>query len=278
MTKRVAAIHDLSGLGKCSLTVALPIISAAGVECCCIPTALLSTHTGGFTGYTFKDLTGEMLPIARHWSSLPISFDAIYSGYLGTAEAAADVCEIINLLKSGITKVIIDPVMADNGKYYSGMNEKNRDSFLPLVKNADIVTPNVTEAAFLLGMEYLSPPYTKEYLQELAEKLCLLGAKNVVLTGAQLSENSTGAAVYDGAAFSICETELIPGYFHGGGDIFASVLTACVCRDYPLFEAADFAAKFVGDCIKKTIKDGAPLQYGMSFEAMLPKITGELNK
>ena len=150
---RMAAVHDLSGMGKCSLTVALPIVSATGVECCCIPTALLSTHTGGFTDWTFTDLSGDIVPIAEHWHSLGLRFDAIYSGYLAS-EAQGELLErAIELLKNDETLVIVDPAMADNGKYYANLGDKMTECFRRLIKKADIITPNITEACFLYGIQ-----------------------------------------------------------------------------------------------------------------------------
>ena len=149
--KRIAAIHDLSGLGKCSLTVALPVISATGVECACIPTAVLSTHTGEFTGWTFRDLSDDMLPIARHWQREGVRIDGIYSGYLASPEQAELLSQTIDCIAAPDTLVIVDPVMADNGIYYSQIDERMCAAFRRLLSRADVITPNITEAALLAG-------------------------------------------------------------------------------------------------------------------------------
>ena len=151
--KRAAAIHDISGFGKCSLTVALPIISAMGIEVSVIPTAVLSTHTGGFTGFTYRDLTGDMRPIAEHWNSLGIKFDAIYSGFLGSVEQIDIVTDFIDDFKEKDTVVLVDPAMADGGKMYTVFDMDFAKQMTRLCAKADIIVPNFTEAAFMLGEE-----------------------------------------------------------------------------------------------------------------------------
>ena len=150
--KRIAAIHDLSGLGKCSLTVALPVISATGVECACIPTAVLSTHTGEFTGWTFRDLSDDMLPIARHWQRIGARIDGVYSGYLASPEQVGLLAQTLDCIAAPDTLVVIDPVMADNGSYYSKIDDRMCAAFRRLLSRADVITPNVTEAALLAGL------------------------------------------------------------------------------------------------------------------------------
>ena len=145
--KRVAAIHDISGFGKCSLTVALPIISAAGIETTIMPTAVLSTHTGGFTGYTYRDLTGDLRAIAEHWKSLELHFDAIYSGFLGSFEQIDIVKDFIDMFRADGNITVVDPAMADNGQMYSLFNMEFAKAMASLCAKADIVVPNITEAA-----------------------------------------------------------------------------------------------------------------------------------
>ena len=152
--KRIAAIHDLSGLGKCSLTVALPVISATGVECACIPTAVLSTHTGEFTGWTFRDLSDDMLSIAHHWQRIGVRIDGVYSGYLASPEQAQLLAQTLDCIAAPDTLVVIDPVMADNGSYYSKIDDRMCAAFRRLLSRADVITPNVTEAALLAGLPY----------------------------------------------------------------------------------------------------------------------------
>lgn len=178
--KRAAAIHDISGFGKCSLTVALPIISAMGIEVSVIPTAVLSTHTGGFTGFTYRDLTGDMRPIAEHWKSLGIKFDAIYSGFLGSVEQIDIVTDFIDDFKEKNTVVLVDPAMADGGKMYTVFDMDFAKQMARLCAKADIIVPNFTEAAFMLGEEYRPAPYSKEYVESTLRRLSCLGPSKVV--------------------------------------------------------------------------------------------------
>ena len=195
--RRLAAVHDLSGLGKCSLTVALPVVSATGVECACIPTAVLSTHTGEFTGWTLRDLHEDMLPIARHWASTGAAFDGVYSGYLATPEQTEALREIIRLLRRPGAHVIVDPAMADNGSYYSNLDERMCRAFRALLADADVVTPNITEAALLADMEYRHDGHDEAYLRALSERIAALGPKTVVITGVRPREGEIGNLAYD---------------------------------------------------------------------------------
>lgn len=270
--KRMAAIHDLSGLGKCSLTVALPIVSATGVECCCIPTALLSTHTGGFTDWTFTDLSDEIVPIASHWNSLNIKFDAIYSGYLASPAQGKLLEQAIDLMAGENTVVIVDPVMADNGKYYANLGEQMAECFRSLMAKADIVTPNITEACFITNTEYRSGQYTLEFVEELIEKLAQLGPKTVAITGVSLEPGKVGVVAKDVIIGKTCiaMNEAREGVFHGAGDVFASSFAALLTRGADLDTALQTAEAFVADCIERTEKRGAPRHYGMDFESALP--------
>lgn len=195
--KRAAAIHDISGFGKCSLTVALPIISAMGIEVSVIPTAVLSTHTGGFTGFTYRDLTGDMRPIAEHWNSLGIKFDAIYSGFLGSVEQIDIVTDFIDDFKEKDTVVLVDPAMADGGKMYTVFDMDFAKQMTRLCAKADIIVPNFTEAAFMLGEEYRPAPYSKEYVESTLRRLSCLGPSKVVLTGVAFDGRQVGSASYD---------------------------------------------------------------------------------
>lgn len=181
--KRIAAIHDLSGLGKCSLTVALPVISATGVECACIPTAVLSTHTGEFTGWTFRDLSDDMLPIAHHWQRIGARIDGVYSGYLASPEQAQLLAQTLDCIAAPDTLVVIDPVMADNGSYYSQIDDRMCAAFRRLLSRADVITPNVTEAALLAGLPYEPGTHSDAYLAQLFQALGALGAGVVTVTG-----------------------------------------------------------------------------------------------
>ena len=193
--KRLAAVNDVSGFGKCSLTVALPVVSATGVECACIPTALLSTHTGEFTGWTRRDLTDQMLPIARHWASYGIEFDAIYSGYLASPGQALVLEEVIGTLARSDTLVVCDPAMADNGVYYSGFDGSMTEAFRRLCARADVITPNVTEAALLCGVEYLPAPHSRDYIERLFDGLDRHAGRYIAITGVHPAEGVIGTVV-----------------------------------------------------------------------------------
>ena len=271
--KRMAAIHDLSGLGKCSLTVALPIVSASGVECCCIPTALLSTHTGGFTGWTFTDLSDDIVPIAEHWNSLNVKFDAIYSGYLASEAQGALLEKAIDLLRDEDTLVIVDPAMADNGKYYPNLGERMAKCFAKLIRKADIITPNITEACFITGTEYAPAPYTEDFVNGLLDKLSAMGPNTVAITGVSFEDGKVGVVARDRAKDKTCRvmTEARDGVFHGSGDVFGSALAALLTRGAALEDALRIAADFVYDSILRTEKRGTPRHYGLDFESALPE-------
>jgi pyridoxine kinase len=272
--KRVAAIHDISGFGKCSLTVALPIISAAGIEVAVMPTAVLSTHTGGFEGYTYRDLTGDMRPIAKHWKSLGIEFDAVYSGFLGSFEQIAIVKEFIDSFRREGTVVLVDPAMADNGKMYPVFDMDFAKEMAGLCAKADIIVPNMTEAAFLLGEEYIERPYTKEYIEGLLHKLSGLGPSKAVLTGVMFDEDKLGAAAYDKMTgkISYAFSETIAGNFHGTGDIFASAMLAAYLNGKSIAQAAQIAVDFTCASIQRTKDAGTDVRFGVNFEAGLPEL------
>ncbi len=267
--KRVAAIHDISGFGKCSLTVALPIISAAKIETAVIPTAVLSTHTGGFKGYTFRDLTEDILPIAKHWKNENLKFNGIYTGYLGSKEQVGLVKQTINLLKDENTLVVVDPVMGDHGRLYAGFSSDFPKEMLTLCKEAHIIVPNLTEAAFMLGEKYIAPPYTKEYISDILKQLNLLTGADIVLTGVSFKEEELGAAVYKNGEIYYYLTEREQAVFHGTGDVFASALTAALLSDKTVFEAAKIAVDFTVLCIRKTLEENSDRRYGVNFESCL---------
>lgn len=269
--KRIAAIHDISCFGKCSLTVALPILSAAGVEASVIPTAVLSTHTGGFTGFTYRDLSEDILPIAEHWQGMGLKFDAIYTGFLGSFAQIDIVCEVFDRLKLPDTLILVDPVMADNGVLYKTFPKNFPEGMKKLCARADVIVPNITEASLLLGIEYREGPYSREYIQGILEGLCALGPRRVVLTGVYYDENHLGAAVYDRETKLLHEAfaEKIEGLYHGTGDVFASALLAGLMSGLGLTEAAQVAADFTAGSIARTRAAGTDVRYGVNFEAGL---------
>ena len=270
---RMAAIHDLSGLGKCSLTVALPIVSASGVECCCIPTALLSTHTGGFADWTFTDLSDAIVPIAEHWNKLGVHFDAIYSGYLASEAQGKLLERTIELLRSDDTLVIVDPAMADNGRDYANLDDSMAECFCRLIEKADIITPNITEACFLTGTEYRTAPYSAAFVTELIDRLSEFGPKVVAVTGVSFEKGKVGIAARDNSSgkTSVVMNETKDGMFHGSGDVFASALAALLTRGAALEDALHLAEDFVAACIERTAVRDTPRHYGLDFEGALPE-------
>ena len=266
-----AAIHDLSGFGKCSLTVALPVLSACGVEASALPTAVLSTHTGGFTGFIYRDLTPELLPMARHWQSVGAQFGAVYSGFLGSEEQIGMVEEIIGMFRRPDTLVLVDPVMGDGGKLYSTYTQGMADGMVRLCRKADVVAPNMTEACHILGLPYHPGPYTREYLGQVLEGLCALGPQMAVLTGVWLEEGELGAACYDKpGGVQLYLRRRIPGSFHGTGDLFSSALLGGLLNGLGLGAACDTAVEFTHRAIVSTATSGVDRRFGPKFEAHLP--------
>lgn len=271
--KRVLAVHDLSCVGRCSLTVALPILSAAGLEASALPTAVLSTHTGGFTGMTFRDLTQDLPAIFQHWKTLDLAFDAIYTGYLGSAEQVALVEQLFDAFRGEQTKIIVDPVMGDHGKLYPGMSEKMPQLMKRLCQRADVIVPNQTEAALMLGRPYLETPDQAE-VDDLMQALCEMTQASVVLTGISPEEGKLGAAVYDReTGQTACPAAPhMPGSYHGTGDVYASALTGAYLAGKTLVQAAQIAADFTQQSIVETLPLGLETRYGVCFERALPQL------
>lgn len=278
MQKRVAAIHDISGFGKCSLTVALPIISAAGSECAVIPTAVLSTHTGGFKDFTFRDLTEDILPIAEHWRREGIRFDAIYTGYLGSFEQIDLVCKVIDILRDENTLVVVDPVMADHGKLYPIFPDNFPDGMKKLCAKADIVIPNLTEACLMLGIEYKDGIFTEEYVKEILDGLLAMGAKTPVLTGVYFDDKKLGAACLENGEIKYAFADRINAMYHGTGDVFGSALIGALMEGFALQASLEIAAKYTSGCIDRTLRFQPDRTYGVDFENELPKYLKMLGK
>ena len=274
MYRRVLTIQDISCFGQCSLTVALPIISACGVETAVLPSAILSTHTGGFTGWTFQDLTKEMLPISEHWRVADIRFDAFYTGYLGSIEQINMVQHIMDT--NGVDGAIrvVDPAMADNGALYPGFNMEFVAAMKDLCAHADVLLPNMTEACMLTDTEY-SENIDRETVELLCKKLCELGTKSVVLTGVGFRAGYTGVMLYDGKDFNYYEHKKITKGFNGTGDCYASAFVGAMLRGRPMVDAARIAADFVLECIEKTYEDKSHW-YGVKFELALPNLIKNL--
>ena len=268
--KRILTIQDISCVGQCSLTVALPILSAFGLETAILPSAVLSTHTGGFTGYTFRDLTEDIPAIAAHWKKENLKFDAFYTGYVGSKKQLEYISDIIKTLGTDNAVTIIDPVMGDNGKLYPGFDEDFAAEMAKFCSLADVILPNFTEAAYLLKEDYVPiGEYDKAYVEGLLKRLAGLGAKNVVLTGVSFEKDKLGVAVYDGKDVYYDFNDYLPVSMHGTGDVFASAFTGAVASGKTILEAAALAADFVVDSIKAT---ESTHNYGVRFEKALHSI------
>jgi pyridoxine kinase len=284
--KRIVTIQDVSCVGKCSLTVALPIISAMGVETAIIPTAVLSTHTM-FNGFTFRDLTSDIQPICDHWKKEKFHFDAIYTGYLGSFEQLDLMKKLIQDFKDDQTITIVDPCMADNGKLYPGFTQEFAFAMKDLCSKADIIVPNMTEASFMLGIPYIAEGYDINYIKDLLQKLTDFGAKKVVLKGIMFSEPQPEVGNVNGkiGVFSYDKTAdkydyyfhgKEPQSFHGTGDIFASVLTGALMNGKDLKQAYTLAANFVVESIKATLAHEDHNTYGVDFETSIPYLVKNL--
>ena len=268
--KRILTIQDISCVGQCSLTVALPILSSCGVETAILPSAVLSTHTGGFTGFTVRDLTDDMPGIAAHWKKEGIKFDAFYTGYLGSAKQIDYVKDIFETMgKDGAVRVV-DPAMADNGKLYGAFDMAYVEAMKPLCASADILVPNITEACFLSGVEYREK-YDEAYIAELLEKTAALGASTVVLTGVGYEEGKTGVVVYENGKTSYYEHKRIAKGSHGTGDIYASAFVGALMNGKSIFESAKIAADYTLKCIENTQGDDEHW-YGVKFETAIPDL------
>ncbi|MBR5432820.1 MAG: pyridoxamine kinase [Bacteroidales bacterium] len=269
--KKILTIQDISCVGQCSLTVALPVISAMGIETAILPSAILSTHTGGFTGYTFHDLTDDIPAIKEHWKKENIRFDAFYTGYVGSVKQLEYIADIMDELKKPDSIIVIDPVMGDKGKLYPGFEPSFAKEMAKMCKKADVIVPNLTEAAFMLDEEYIEDNHTEEYIERILKKLLALGCKNALLTGVNLQPGKLGIASINGATGKIHYyfRDLINGMFHGTGDVFASSFAGAMVLGKSVEEAGKIAVDFTVDAIQKTIDDKSHW-YGVKFELALP--------
>lgn len=266
--KRVLTVQDISCFGQCSLTVASPVISACGIETCVLPSAVLSTHTMGFDGYTCTDLTQDMRDISRHWARENINFDAIYSGYLADARQIEIVKELFanRLNEDGVR--IVDPVMGDFGEMYPAFDSAFADTMRGLCAHADIILPNITEACLLAGERYRES-YDEAFVKKLAKDLLRLGVKKVVITGVSYSQESTGVAVFDESKDFYYSHRRINRSCHGTGDLFSSAFTGALLSGQSEERAACIAADFILKCIDNT---PASHWYGVRFESCLSSL------
>ncbi len=268
--KKILTIQDISCVGQCSLTVALPILSACGLETAILPSAVLSTHTGGFTGFTFRDLTDDMPGICDHWVKEGIRFSAVYTGYLGSTRQIDIVADIMDATGTEDCIRVVDPAMADHGKLYYGFDQAFVEAMKGLCAKADYVLPNITEAAFLTGMEY-KEVYDRAYIDAMLEALTAIGCKNVILTGISYAPGRTGIVIFENGKYAYYEHEMLPNSCHGTGDIYASAFVGGLMRGKTAYEAAAIAANYTMECIKQTAKLDNHW-YGAAFEPALGKL------
>lgn len=276
--KRILTIQDISCLGKCSITVALPVISAMGVETTILPTAVLSTHTM-FQNFTVKDLTGQLVPITEHWKKEGIHFDAIYTGYLGSDEEIEIVKKIFADFGGDDTLIFVDPVMADHGKLYPAFDEAYAKHNASLCGAADIIVPNLTEACFMTGTEYRED-YDEAYIKDLLAKLAALGSKVVVLTGIAFGAGKNGVYGLDTVSgeYFAYENDHIDAAYHGTGDVFSSVSVGGIVRGLSYADAFALAADYTADTIRETLKNPDKPWYGVDFEATIPELVKMLDE
>ena len=269
--KRVASIQDISCLGRCSLTVALPVISAMEVECAILPTAVLSAHTM-FPDILCRDLTADILPIARYWQSQQVRLDAVYTGYLASPRQVEDVCQALEVLAGPDTLRFVDPAMADGGALYTGFDEDFPRHMARLAAQADVVTPNLTEACLLTGLEYRET-HDDSYIRTLLERLLALGARTAILTSVRTEPDRVGVACMDAAgAVSQCSAPYVPSVFYGTGDLFASTCAGALTLGWSVHDAMELASAYVADTIAETRREPDARWYGVSFEATIPQL------
>ena len=280
MQKRAIAVHDISCVGRCSLTVALPVLSAAGLNTAVVPTALLSTHTGEFSGYTHLDLSDQLSPIAQHLSTLALHYDAFYSGYLASGAQADEVLRMMDLLCDENTHIFVDPAFGDFGRMYSLMDESMPRQMRRLCARARTIVPNVTEASYLLDIPYPGHDANESQLTEMCHGLLALGPENVVMTDVNFLPGRTGIAILRRGMQKPLYLfhERFEGLFHGTGDVFASFLLGALMNDQPLEAAAQTAMDLTHEAIALTLQSGEHLRYGVQFERVLPHFLQKIGR
>ena len=272
---RTAAIHDLAGFGRCSLTVILPVLSVMGVQACPVPTALLSTHSGGFPGFTFHDLTEDIEAFRNHWNGLGLSFDSLYSGFLGSELQIERVLSFFRTFRQQKGRqILVDPVMGDNGKRYRTYTDSMQHRMRDLVAEADIITPNLTEAAFLLDVPYQGEQLALETAKDYLTRLCAMGPGITVITGLTLEQTRGCNLAYDArnGHFWMVPYPQLPVRYPGTGDLFASVFLGCLLQKEDLPDALDRATQYLSLTVAETYHAGTPEREGVLFEKTLPSL------
>ena len=268
--KRIASIQDFSCIGSCSQTIALPVLSAMGVECAALPTALLSAHTA-FDGFVSLDLTPQLPAIMAHWRAMHLRFDAVYTGYLASAEQVGLVGALLDGMDERPALTLIDPVMGDNGALYAGFSESFPQAMRALCGRADVLTPNVTEACLLTGTAY-SPVQDAAQTRRLLERLLELGCRAAVLTGLRVDGDMAVAALQRDGTGTLVRTSYIPEVFHGTGDLFASTCAGALVQGAPLERAVRLAADYVALTLRRTVQAPDRRWYGVNFQETLPEL------
>ena len=270
--KKVLTVQDISCLGKCSLTIALPVISALGSETVILPTAVLSTHTM-FKNFTCKDLSDQIEPITAHWKSEGVKFDAIYTGYLGTIEQIDQMKRLFRDFKGEDTLVFVDPVMADNGKLYPAFDMDYVKKNAELCAGADIVVPNITEASLMTGMDYREE-YGVDYIKELLRRMNDLGARINVITGVSLEKGKTGVMGFDRGTgeYYVYQNDRVDAVYHGTGDLFSSACVGEMMKGRDWRDAMRIAADYTAHTIEVTLESADKPWYGVDFETTLPDL------
>ena len=271
--KRILTVQDISCVGQCSMTVALPVLSACGHEVCILPSAMLSSHTGGFKEPAITDLTDRMAAIREHWLRENISFDMIYTGYLGSVQAVREVELILDALLAHGGAVIIDPAMADHGKLYKGFDETYAEAMKALCARADVVLPNITEAAMMAGLEFRQQ-YDRDYIHRLLEQQ---PCEKVLLTGVGFEDGQTGFALRADGNVMFAHHERLERSYHGTGDLFASAFVGALASGFDAFDAGKIASQFTLKSIQNTAAEPAHW-YGVKFEPTLADLIDMLKK
>lgn len=277
-----AVIHDLSGFGRCSTTIILPVLAAMGVQCSPMLTAYLSAHTAFpcRDQALFLDLTDQMEQVCRHWQALNVRFDAIYSGFLGSARQINRLRNIIAQFRQENTLVLVDPVMGDHGRPYATYTPEMCARMAELAAEADLITPNLTEAALLLGESYHAAPNTVQGLKDWLLRLSMDGRRSVVITGMRVEEGTIGAVCFDrkDGSFAFPRAHEEPRQFPGTGDLFAAVLLGGLLQGKSLDQAAQTSVDFVQQCAARTIALGTPPLEGVQFEALMGRLTHKITE
>ena len=269
--KKVLTIQDISCTGRCSITVALPVLSACGLETAIVPTSILSTHTGGFTGYHHRDLTEDMSEIAKHWATLNMHFDAIYVGFLATKKQVDETIRLIQQFRSDDTIVFVDPAMADEGELYSLLSLDFPAHMRRLCQIADVIVPNMTEACMLLGEDYRPGIYSEREIEDIMMRLSTLNHSQVVITGVMMNDVQMSVVGYNTVSqeFHEYDCKHIDGVFCGTGDVFMSALVGAIVNGKTVSESIDIASEYVFRCIENTLAE-EDFRYGVNFETEIP--------